>query len=95
MPEQPDITVTLTLPAWEADRLSALIDPDQGLPDLEAVIGTLLDHVQQGVCRRGAWERSWLCSAFGEDWLERLEPDPGSPHHDRVRRPEPEGGDDA
>ena len=70
-----DITIPLTIPAWEAERLSVLIDPDAGLPDLEAVIYELLDHVQQGVYRPGAWERGLVCSVFGEDWLERLEPD--------------------
>lgn len=70
-----DITVPVVIPAWEAERLSVLIDPDQGLPDLAAVIGEILDHVQQGVYRPGAWEREWLCQAMGHDWLERLEPD--------------------
>ncbi len=94
MPDQPDVEITLTLPAWEAEHLSALIDPDQGLPDLKAVIGEILDHVQQGVSRPGSWERSWLCQAMGHDWLARLERDPEVPHHDRVRRTEPEGGND-
>jgi hypothetical protein len=45
------------------------------MPDLQAVIYELIDHAQQGIFRPGAWERSWLCQVFGEDWLERLEPD--------------------
>jgi len=69
------ITIPLAIPAWEAERLSALIDPDQGLPDLAAVIAEILDHVQQGVYRPGAWEREWLCQALGYDWLARVEPD--------------------
>jgi hypothetical protein len=83
----PDVTIAVTVPPWVAERLSALIDPGQGLADLPAVVGRLLDHVQQGVYRRGAWEREWLCQAFGDRWLERMEPDPGSPYHDRPRRP--------
>ena len=86
MSDQPDVTIPVVIPAWEAELLSALISEEDGMPDLAAVIGTLLDHVQQGVCRRGAWERSWLMQAFGDDWLARLEPDPEVPYHDRTRR---------
>ena len=69
----PDITITVSDKV--AERLTALIDPEQGLPDLAAVIGELADHAQQGVYRPAAWERSWLCSVFGDEWAERLEPD--------------------
>jgi hypothetical protein len=62
-----------------AARLNVLIDAGQGRPDLAAVVDEILDHVQQGVYRPGAWERLWLCQALGEDWLERVEPDPGTP----------------
>lgn len=72
----PEVVIPVTLPQWEAERLSALIDPDQGLPDLEAVIYQLLDHAQQGVYRSGAWERSWLQQVFGHKWTERMEPAP-------------------
>jgi hypothetical protein len=71
----PEVTVTLTLPAWEAERLAVLIDPDEGLPDLEAVVYKLADHVQQGIYRPGSWERPWLEQAFGYDWTARLVPD--------------------
>lgn len=81
-----DVTIPVTIPAWEAERLSALVGPAAGIPDLEAVVYQLLDHAQQGVYRRGAWEREWLMQVFGDDWLKRLEPDPGLPYHDRVRR---------
>lgn len=47
------------------------------------VVAQLIDHAQQGVYRPGAWERDWLCRAFGYYWLERLEP--GDPYG----RPEP------
>lgn len=72
---EPDVIVPVPIPAHYARRLSALVDPDAGLPDLQAVIFELIDHAQQGVYRPGAWEREWLCQAFGYDWLERLEPD--------------------
>jgi len=42
------------------------------------VIMQLIDHAQQGVYRPLAWERDWLCRAFGDDWTERLEP--GDPY---------------
>ena len=37
------------------------------------VIMQLIDHAQKGVYRSLAWERNWLCQAFGYDWRERLE----------------------
>ena len=70
-----DITVSLTISAQTAELLSALIDPELGLNDLVGVIYELIDHAQQGVYRPGAWERDWLCRAFGYDWPDRLEPD--------------------
>jgi hypothetical protein len=42
------------------------------------VVEALIDHAQQGVYRPGAWERSWLMQAFGDDWTALLEP--GDPH---------------
>jgi len=72
---EPDITVPVTLPAHYARRLSVLTDPDAGMPDLEAVIFELIDHAQQGVYRPGAWEREWVCQAFGNEWTRRMEPD--------------------
>jgi len=86
----PETNVPVEIPDWMMARLSVLIDPEQGLPDLAAVIGKLLDHVQQGVYRPGAWERSWLEQAFGDYWLDRLEPDPGTPF-ERPIPPRPDG----
>lgn len=86
MPDEPDITISVTLRADVADLLSALIDPDFGVTGLDGVIGTLVDHAWQGTLRPGSWERPWLCSAFGSDWTRRLERDPDVPHHDRRRR---------
>jgi hypothetical protein len=88
MPDKtvPDVTVTLTLRADVAALLSALADPGDGNAALEGVIGTLVDHAWQGALRPGSWERSWLRAVFGEDWLARLERDPDTPHHDRLRR---------
>lgn len=94
-PEPPRVLVTVSLTEETAGLLSALIDPEWGPGDLEAVIGRLLDHAQQGVQRPGAWERDWLVSVFGVDWTERLERDPQVSHHDRPRRvTETEEGND-
>jgi len=75
MSTEPEVTITVTLPAHYAQRLAVLADPDMGLPDVEAVLFELADHAQQGVYRPGAWERDWLRMAFGDRWTERLEPD--------------------
>lgn len=74
----PDITITVTDEV--AARLAALIDPDgdppvTGAATVADVVSVLVDHAQQGVYRPGAWERDWLCSAFGYDWPGRLVPD--------------------
>jgi hypothetical protein len=42
------------------------------LDEPKNVIMELIDHAQQGVYRPGAWERNWVCQAFGDDWIERL-----------------------
>jgi len=79
-----DTVLTITVPDWMAARLNVLIDPERGLPDLTAVVDTLLDHAQQGIYRPGSWERLWLEQAFGDSWQARLEPDPSTPF-DRPR----------
>jgi hypothetical protein len=45
---------------------------------VQDVVARLIDHVQQGIYRPGAWERDWLCQAFGHEWLEQLVP--GDPY---------------
>lgn len=76
MTEPEQVTVTLSLSRKTVDRLAALTGPQFGPGTAEAVIYELIDHAQQAVYRSGAWERDWICQAFGEDWLENLEPDP-------------------
>lgn len=70
-----DVIVTVALSERTARNLAVLIDPDQGLGTLAAVLAELADHAQQGVYRPGAWERDWLIQAFGDSWLARVEPD--------------------
>ena len=51
-------------------------------PGLDAVgiLAELAERVDDGVRRRGSWERSWLRSAFPLDALEAAEqPDPTAP----------------
>lgn len=75
----PDITITVSDEV--AERLAVLTDPsllEPGATVTDAArdaIAVLIDHAQQGVYRPGAWERSWLMQAFGDDWLKHLEPD--------------------
>lgn len=77
-----EITVTVS------DTVHALLNvlaDTQNDSSAAVVVAQLIDHAQQGVYRPGAWERDWLCQAFGDAWLARLEP--GDPY----RRPEPVG----
>lgn len=75
----PEITILIS--DEDAARLAVLLDPEQGMVKLEDVVAELADHAQQGVYRPGAWERGWLCQAFGDDWLARVVPDD---HPDRL-----------
>lgn len=71
MPDE-SVPVTIYLLPEHIARLTAIADPASGL---HGVLYELIDHAQQGVYRPGSWERGWLCQVFGEDWLQRLEPD--------------------
>jgi hypothetical protein len=77
MPDAPEPTVSVTLELSQrvADLLTVLTIGDYAPGDLHGVLMELIDHAQQGVYRPGAWERSWLTQAFGDDWLDGLEPD--------------------
>jgi hypothetical protein len=73
--------ITVTVTDEVAGLLAALTDPSM-LTSTATVadsardaVAVLIDHAQQGVYRPGAWEREWLCQAFGYDWTQRLEPD--------------------
>lgn len=60
-----------------SDTVYALLEVlgrDSGA-SVEDVVGELIDHAQQGVYRPGSWERPWPMQAFGDAWLEHLEPD--------------------
>ena len=64
--------ITIIVSDEVAARLAVLHAPS---PNLVGIVAELVDHAQQGVYRPGAWEREWVCQAFGYDWLRRLEPD--------------------
>jgi len=69
--------LTISISERDYELLEVLTrGPDSDLKTVEDVIGKLIDHAQQGVYRPGAWERGWLCQAFGDDWIEFVEPDP-------------------
>jgi hypothetical protein len=71
-----------------ASRLAVLVPEPRTATRVEQAVMELIDHAQQGVYRSGAWERSWLMQAFGDDWLELIEPDPDvdwAVGHDRPR----------
>ena len=76
MTEPENVTVTLLFTPEVAARLLAIADPGWPERTIEGVLYELADHAQQAVYRPGAWERPWMCQAFGEGWLENLEPDP-------------------
>lgn len=76
MDERPVHRITIALTERQFRNLEALAGGASGPEGVQEVIGRLADHADQGVYRSGSWERAWLCQAFGEEWLERLEPDP-------------------
>lgn len=69
------VQVTVTLPAEHARRLAVLAGEESGPGGVALVLATLADHAQQGVYRPGAWERDWVMQVFGDEWLDRVEPD--------------------
>lgn len=91
-PTTHDITVKLSERLFH--NLEALTGSQFGPDTVAEVIGQLLDHADQGIYRSGAWERQWLCQAFGYDWLERMETDPRYPDVPSWQRPKtaPEAG---
>ncbi len=71
-------TITVEVNDVVYGLLEALARGPYGQKTVEGVVSKLIDHTQQGVYRPGAWERAWLAQAFGDDWIEGLEP--GDPY---------------
>lgn len=80
-PDEPPISITLSISARTARHLAALTGGDFGPEDIESVICKLIDHAQQGVYRPGANEREWVCQMFGYDWPANVEPDADGPRY--------------
>jgi hypothetical protein len=85
LPQAGRVKITVTIDEQVARLLEVLASSDfaalhvggkQSSRDhkLASVLYTLIDHAQQGVYRPGAWEREWICQAFGDDWQDQLEP---------------------
>lgn len=51
-------------------RIDRLVDAGDYLSDVPQFITKLLDHVQQGVYRSGAWERGWLAQCVGDEAIQ-------------------------
>jgi hypothetical protein len=67
------VRVTLEIDPTVHELLAVLTRSECGPENVEGVILKLIDHAQQGVYRPGAWEREWLCEAFGHTWTKNLE----------------------
>jgi hypothetical protein len=86
--------ITLELEQDQIDFLAALGVPLQtdgerpSAPRVRAAAAVwhLVRSAIDGVRRPGAWERTWLVQAFGEQWTSNLEKDPRSPWYHRPRR---------
>lgn len=77
--DEPVHHITIDLSERQRLNLEALTGGTYGPDDVVGVVYKLLDHADQGVYRPGAWEREWLCQAFGYDWVEKMEKDPRHP----------------
>lgn len=70
------VKLTIEIADQVANLLAVLHDGKlSGEPAVRDVLLRLIDHAQQGVYRPGAWERGWVCQAFGDEWTARMAPD--------------------
>lgn len=67
----PKITIEVSDTVYKL--LEVLTHSDTGGNTVEDVVSTIIDHVQQGIYRPGAWERAWLEQIFPVDWQRHLE----------------------
>ena len=81
MPAEPQVVVSLsphTLASLE--HLAHSLAPHYPGMDAAGVLAELADRVDDGIRRRGSWEREWLRHAFPLEALEASEqPDPAAP----------------
>jgi hypothetical protein len=79
-------TITLEIEINDTDyALLEVLTRESWLPSVAAVIHELIDHVQQGIYRPGAWERRWVIQAFGDEFIQHLEM--GDPHAEQRQVP--------
>lgn len=64
-PRKRELNITLCEEHWH--RIERLCQDGETIEDL---VTRLLDHVQQGVYRSGAWERDWLAQIVVLDVIE-------------------------
>jgi hypothetical protein len=74
--------VTVRVTAACRAALAALCDAG----DPAEALAELALRAEDGVTRPGAWERDWLCQAFGFAWQDRLVGDPDVEWMERPRR---------
>jgi hypothetical protein len=60
-------TLEIEMPHECWQRIDRLVDACNLAGGLEDFVTSLLDHVQQGVYRAGAWEREWLEQCVGAE----------------------------
>jgi hypothetical protein len=75
---------TLSIEVSELQLAALSVLDEHGDP--RATPEELTGRVVDGVTRPGAWERCWLEQAFGDDWEQRLEPDPSASWRQRPQR---------
>jgi hypothetical protein len=75
-------TLTIEVSELQLAALSVLDEHGDPRNTLEDLTGRVVD----GVTRPGAWERCCVEQAFGDDWEQRLEPDPSASWRQRPRR---------
>ena len=78
-------TIKVVLDAEVVACLEILGDPTHPQGTAAGVLADLAERVQDGVTRPGSWERPWLYQAFGDEWTERLEPDPSAHWRERPK----------
>ena len=67
-------TIELDLPddVWKRiERLAGGMQWVDGMQPVEGLLTHLIDHIQQGVYRSGAWEREWLSQCVDEAAIQK------------------------
>jgi hypothetical protein len=91
MPTDTQVVVSLSPRVLASlEHLARSIAPLYPGMDAAGVLAELADRVDDGVRRRGSWERNWLRSAFPLEAMEASEePDPEAPWRSIVPEGQP------